>query len=623
MHLIDQELNCMLRGDFQQGWQISQQLEEIGPERIKDPSGKINKEMWLRHRFNRGWFLLQQGDFQTGSQLCESGRFLNTYGGGILPTKKPMWRGEDPKDKTIIISLEGGYGDEIIHVRFAKSLADRGATVILAASPEIISVFERVPGVSKVITRSYEDVNSTDHDYWIPGFSVGWVAGHTFADLPNKPYIIPRPESVQIWGNLINSDKKKIGIRWSGNPKFEHQQFRMFDASYLTKLCANEDFKIYSLQRDNDLRELDERIMDLQHLLLSWEDTLAAIQNLDLVITSCTSIAHASAAMGKETWVITPILPYHPWAVSAPESTKSPWYPSVRVFRQKKFGEWDECFDELYKALEEKYSISGSTISLDVINADYIDVTEKINKEQSVKKQYYFISGLPNSGGNLIKTILSQNQQLSCSVNSGLCELITQVNYNWDAMKCTDNQLIKLNVLQSILRSYFGESNSNVVIDKNREWITLIPLLDALTDSEVKIIVPVRNPAEILSVYELNRKNNFLKMSSSDRAIGTQSTISGRCMHYASPNGALGLTHAQILDAINLGYRDRLLFIEYNKLCNEPKTQLDRIYKFLNIESFDHDLEGIINKNIVVPADVIGFDLYQQYNTQIFWQNWI
>ena len=106
----------------------------------------------------------------------------------------------------------------------------------------------------------------------------------------------------------------------------------------------------YSLQKDNDIQELPDGISDLKHLLLSWEDTAACIQNLDLVITSCTSIAHLSAAMGKPTWVIVPILPYHVWAYG---DEHSPWYQkTTRVFRQKTFGKWDEPFAEVREQLK-------------------------------------------------------------------------------------------------------------------------------------------------------------------------------------------------------------------------------------------------------------------------------
>ena len=357
MHLIDQELQLMLRGQFDKGWEISEKLEAIGEGEIRDPAGKKNPEMWLRHNFNRGWFLIQQGKYNEGSQLLESGRFLNVYGSGHLKTNKPIWRNEDLAGKTVILSLEGGFGDEIIHVRFAKSLAAKGARVLVAADPRISGLFERVDGVSQVIQR--DQAMEIEHDFWIPGFSAGWLAGHNLADLPQDPYITPLAESVELWKKIINGDKIKIGIRWSGNPDFEHQQFRTFSPEYLTALAQHPELQLYSLQRDNDVRELPDNIVDLQHLLLSWEDTAAAIANLDLVISSCTSVAHLAAAMGKPTWVLTPILPYHTWAYRAPENTTSPWYKSVTLYRQTKFADWSETFVKLHADITEKFALTG------------------------------------------------------------------------------------------------------------------------------------------------------------------------------------------------------------------------------------------------------------------------
>ena len=159
--------------------------------------------------------------------------------------------------------------------------------------------------------------------------------------------IFSKKESVECWKNLLNTNKKiKVGIRWSGSPRFEHQQFRIFPAEKLINLYKeNEHIQFYSLQRDNDLRELPDEISDLQHLIISWEDTVACIQNLDLIITSCTSIAHVAAAMGKPTWVVVPILPYHIWAYGDKNSC---WYESTtRIFKQKKFAKWEEPFDEI------------------------------------------------------------------------------------------------------------------------------------------------------------------------------------------------------------------------------------------------------------------------------------
>jgi len=339
MHLIDQQLNLMIRGRFDEAWKIAQELETIMPDD-------------RRAKFNRGWFLINQGNWQEGFQCLEYGRSLNVYGSPKLVTQKPIWDGTDLTNKTVIINLEGGYGDNIIQSRFATEIWRRGGKCILCCDKSTHSLFLRIPGVSQCIT--FSQVSSTHHDYWIPGFSCSWIFGHTVDTIPNDPYIFAKQESVEIWKNLISSSKPKIGIRWSGNPKFEHQQFRIFPPEMLINI--HKEFphcQWYSLQRDNDLRELPDTITDLNHTLISWEDTAACIENLDLVISSCTSIAHLAAAMGKPTWVIVPILPYHVWAYG---DKHSPWYTeNTIVFRQKKFSKWEDTFDQVKSELATKF----------------------------------------------------------------------------------------------------------------------------------------------------------------------------------------------------------------------------------------------------------------------------
>lgn len=361
MHEIDLMLKLQLEGKHEQARELSDKLEAIGPDEILDAKGKNTQDIWMRHCFNRGWFLIQEGKYQEGCQLLENGRFLNVYGNGPLKTQAPIFnpKEHDIKGKSIIISLEGGYGDEIIHARFATSFKKLGADkVYLAAAPELVSVLSRIEGVEKVILRN--EAHTVAHDYWVPGFSAGWIAGHTFEDFPGDPYLTARDDSVEIWKNLIKAedDEFKVGIRWAGNPKFEHQQFRRFPENFITNLVKYPELKLFSFQRDHNLVELPEGIHDLQHFLISWEDTAAAIMNLDLVITSCTSVAHLAAGLGKETWVIVPCLPYHTWTFGAPESDTSPYYKNVRLFRQTKQGQWNDVFQKLYAALEERLKLA-------------------------------------------------------------------------------------------------------------------------------------------------------------------------------------------------------------------------------------------------------------------------
>jgi len=339
MHLIDQQLNLMIRGRFDDAWKIAEELERI------DPTDR-------RAKFNRGWFLINQGKWQEGFQCLEYGRSLNVYGSGRLNTSKPIWDGSDLNGKVVIINLEAGYGDNILQARFATEVWRRGGKCILNCDKSIHSLFNRIPGVEKCITLN--EVATTYHDFWIPGFSCSWIFGHTVEDFPNDPYIFARQESVEVWKTIINTKKIKVGIRWSGNPKFEHQQFRIFPPELLINLYKyREHIQFYSLQRDHDVRELPDEISDLQHLLISWEDTAACIENMDLIISSCTSIAHLASAMGKPTWVIVPLLPYHTWAYGGKHS---PWYTEeTTVFRQTKFGKWSDTFEEVASELDKKF----------------------------------------------------------------------------------------------------------------------------------------------------------------------------------------------------------------------------------------------------------------------------
>ena len=348
MHLIDQQLNLMIRGRFDEAWKLAEELEALDPNESKA-------------KFNRGWFLINQGKLQEGFQCLEHGRGLNVYGGGKINTTKPIWDQSDLKGKTVILSMECGFGDQMIYARFATEIWKRGGICIMCCDKSLHPLFLRIPGVKECITL--DEVSRTYHDFWIPGFSCSWLFGHEFDTLPNEPYIFAKDESVDLWKTMLNTEKIKVGIRWSGSPLFEHQQFRIFPAQKLINLYKDfSHIQFYSLQRDTDTRELPEEISDLQHVIISWEDAAACISNLDLVITSCTSIAHLASAMGKPTWVIVPMLPYHVWAYGGDHS---PWYQkTTKVFRQTTFGDWTEPFEKVRNELAELFPKKAEEIDV-------------------------------------------------------------------------------------------------------------------------------------------------------------------------------------------------------------------------------------------------------------------
>jgi len=339
MDKLDRQLKANLEGDFELGWKLVQELEKERPN-------------CHRCAFNRGWMLLQKGRFKEGFDCINRGRWEDVFGSPPLNTDKPIWGLKNPdtqNSKYILFRSEGGLGDEMINARFITDVKEKtNAKITVSCSASLMSVFSRIEGVDAVVQRDYEQY--VYHDAWIPAMSAPSCLDYEYKDLSGKSYL-----SAQ--GKVNFPNKMKVGLRWSGNPQFEHQQFRKFDPLDLlniTKEC--EDISFYSFQRDIDMMDLSEfkNIVDLSTFLTDWESTLTFINDMDLVITSCTSIAHASAALGKETWVITPVLPYYIWALPG---NKSFWYDSVTLYRQPDYKNWFPLFDNIKKDLKTKFNI--------------------------------------------------------------------------------------------------------------------------------------------------------------------------------------------------------------------------------------------------------------------------
>lgn len=261
-------------------------------------------------------------------------------------------------------------------------------------------------------------------------------------------------------------------------------------------------------------------------------------------------------------------------------------------------------------------------------------------------KTLHLVAGLPRSGSTMMINLLKQNPSIEGTAVSSLCSIISNVHLNWDNLEANKeypNDITKINTLKGIIEGYYSATSKNIIFDKDRMWVTKIALLESLLEREVKILCPVRNPAEILSSFEKIRRNNPTKVIASD--LSGSSTIASRCMYYSGPEGILGLSHSSIKDAITAGYLDRLLFVDYNKFCNTPKTELKRIYDFFKLPNFKHNFEkieqtevyndlatGHPNLHKIKPklertttncVDYLGLELYQQYNSQIFWDAWV
>ena len=324
LHDLDLQLAASIVGDFAEGWRLCQKIEAEEPENH-------------RAAFNRGWYILRQGQIQKGYQLLDRGRRAGVFGNQAPNVPTQPWDGKTKS--TVMLYLEGGLGDQIHQVRFAKHIAARGCKVIVACSGPLASLFVDVEGVSSVI--QYEAAFGIYHEFYVQGMSAIVPLGFELEDLTGEAYIT-KPKT-------IKSFRKRIGLRWQGQTAFEAEHHKKFPYELMFNALEGVDAEFISLQRDEGAEACPPWVKQVP--LDTWEDTRQAAASCDLVISSCTSVSHLAAAMGVETWVVIPVMPYFLYAL---EGETCPYYDTMKLMRQEVFGEWEAPFTRIKERLSEK-----------------------------------------------------------------------------------------------------------------------------------------------------------------------------------------------------------------------------------------------------------------------------
>lgn len=308
-------------------------------------------------RFDKevGHLLLQIVDFRTQLRILHSERMYSLWGAYAGNYKKPIWDGKPESGKTILMVGEGGIGDEFFASKYSHSYHEHEMKTVFATNyTSSISILERIKTIDKVIHVS-EITKFEDYDYWIPAGETPLAFDYTIEDMPTHQYLYPLEDYVEKWKNIIpESNKLKVGVRWSGSKTYEVAAKTIIPFSFFDGLTNIPNVEIYSLQKDEGLEELtkDSKVIPLHDKLESWDDTIAAMSQLDLVISSSTSIPVVSAAINKPTWVVLPLFPYCLWLG---EETKSYWFgDTIRLYRQNNIDSWQEPFERLKVDLYDK-----------------------------------------------------------------------------------------------------------------------------------------------------------------------------------------------------------------------------------------------------------------------------
>ena len=338
-------------------------LQQIG--RIDEALVDYDKSLELKPdladaRFNRSMCLLTIGDrgnYNHAWKEYESRYNKTSYPKRDLP--KPQWTGEESLEgKTIFVHGEQGIGDTLQFCRYAKLLKKRGAKVMFGVQNEVVTLLQRMDSVDIVIGDKSE---IPPFDYHLPMFNLPLVFKTEVDTIPNEPYFTADPEKVHEFSiKMGNKSKKRVGLVWSGGfrpnqPEVWAVNERRNIALEKLKPLQLDNIELYSLQKgqpaEGELANSKDWdcLINLTPDLKSFDDTAALIANLDLVIAVDTSTMHLAAGMGKEVWLLNRFDTCWRWFL---DRSDSPWYPTVKIFRQPKLGDWDSVIQQVKEELE-------------------------------------------------------------------------------------------------------------------------------------------------------------------------------------------------------------------------------------------------------------------------------
>lgn len=301
-----------------------------------------------------GMLLLQRGDFEHGWREYEWRWKASGFTSRIPDLGCRQWDGSPLGGRTLLIHMEQGRGDMIQFIRYASLAAGTGGQVVVCALPELVPLLATVDGISLVVDR-----NGTlpVFDVHIPVQSLPYVFGTTLETIHGKvPYLRPDPVKVAEWQRIFPDERRfRIGLVWQGTPTHRDDHNRSCRLSEFLPLSGLAEVDFYSLQIGAGAEQIHDMpecmtVVDLSGRIQDFSDTAAMIANLDLVISVDTAVAHLAGALGKPVWTLLPYVPEWRWFLGRDDS---PWYPTMRLFRQTAPGDWKNVFLGMREELEQ------------------------------------------------------------------------------------------------------------------------------------------------------------------------------------------------------------------------------------------------------------------------------
>jgi tetratricopeptide (TPR) repeat protein len=329
---------------------------------------------------NRALAWLRQGNFALG--CAEYGSRLRKVRLSKRPQLRPAWNGRPPRGLRVLLIAEQGLGDTLQFIRYAPVLKGMGATVLFECPEKLVKLLQRMPGIDVVFPQGAEP---PPHDVHAALMSLPGLLGTRLETIPaDVPYIQADAERVERWGReLAAYPGFKVGINWQGNPAFPGDFHRSMPLHHFAPLARVPGVRLFSLQKhagSEQLKELGNAfpVVDLGSRLDEGEatgaflDTAAVLKNLDLFVSSDTAVVHLAGALGVPTWMSLSALASWHWM---DQREDSPWYPTMRLFRQERLLDWPPVFERMAAALRGLVGPTRTvrTVTIDVAPGELID----------------------------------------------------------------------------------------------------------------------------------------------------------------------------------------------------------------------------------------------------------
>ncbi|MDD2273720.1 MAG: tetratricopeptide repeat protein [Desulfuromonadaceae bacterium] len=297
--------------------------------------------------------LLLQGRYEEGWQEYEWRWQKPDFTSPVRHNDIPLWDGSPLDGRTILLHAEQGFGDAIQFVRYVPMVAKCGGKIVLECHPQLVPLFQGIQGVFSVVAFG-EDLPVCECQ--APFLTLPRIFATTLETIPACSSILV-PVALQTkWQQRISSySGPKVGIAWAGSTVHHNDCFRSLPLPLLSSLATCTDINFFSLQMGNAKRQLElsplaNSIIDLTDHIDDFADTAALIEQLDLIISVDTAVAHLAGILGKPVLLLVAFAPDWRWLF---DRSDSPWYPTLHIFRQKQPGDWDSVIDEVKSALSD------------------------------------------------------------------------------------------------------------------------------------------------------------------------------------------------------------------------------------------------------------------------------